>query len=121
MKTTPTLILCTIFLVTLAACANTGSAQPSVPPNPQETNIPTPTPENGNEVNMNQILFDLSLENLEAGRTTVTADYLRSEIKGTTFLLNRDFEVTRILCDGQDISIDEIVGTVNIYDYEVKQ
>lgn len=121
------LSLALAMLVFFSGCsanqATTYSEQPTASPTNtveiQETNIPTPTPESGAEVTKNQIQFDMDLE---AGKMNVVADYIKSDINGSAFLLNRDFIVTAILCDGEHVSVDEIMETVFLDgEYEVKQ
>lgn len=126
-KTILCLTLALFILLTGCSSNPVSSEQPLVSSSgaiqPQESNPPTPMPEIEDEITMNQVLFDMTLANLEAGKMTATADYLREETDGNIFLLNRDFEVTQILCDGQDVNVGEIVESIVLYDgyHEIKQ
>jgi len=68
--------------------------------------------------NGNQIHFDMDLE---SGKMYVSAIYTNGEINGTSFLLNRDFIITKIQYDGKELKIDEIKKIILIDDYEIAQ
>ena len=52
----------------------------------------------------NRITFDMDLEN---GSMKVTADFVKSDVMGDSFLLNRDFVVHKIVCDGKEVHLDD--------------
>lgn len=121
MKTPLTLSLCAIFLIAFTACSNTNSdpssASPSATIEPVETTTSVPTPENGTEAIMNHILLDMDIQ---AGKMNVIADYIKEEITGRSFMLNRNFDVTKILCDGQEVDVGQAKELVVLGDdYEI--
>ena len=65
-----------------------------------------------------QILFDMDLE---SGSMYVTANYVKDGAMGSSFLLNKDFVVHKILCDGKEIDIAESMKKVKVFREEVNQ
>lgn len=53
----------------------------------------------------NKIQFDLDLKN---GTVLVKAEYVKSDLLGKEFLLNRDFTVKKIVYDGKEINPEKI-------------
>jgi len=66
--------------------------------------------------NGNQIYFDMDFE---SEKMYVSAIYINGEINGASFLLNRDFVITKIQYDGKEIKIDEVKEIILLDDYEI--
>lgn len=61
-------------------------------------------------LNNNKFQIKIDLEN---GTLTAEVNYLKSDLLGTSFLLNRDFTIQKIICDGDEINPEEIKELIN--------
>lgn len=68
---------------------------------------------NSVKLNQNKIQFDMDLKN---GTLVAKAVYLRKDLPDTKFLLNRDFIVKEIICDGKEIEINKIKKSIKLED-----
>jgi hypothetical protein len=90
-------IITVILLIKLISCTNTA-----------KESLPT-----------SRIYFAIEPE---AGTMSVVAEYLRADVGDNHFVLNRNFDVTRILIDGESVEVNDIVEILDIfYGYEVKK
>jgi hypothetical protein len=107
MKRLALILLSATLLLSMAACSSEAPENTVRPTEATaETAPPTAEPPPSAEPEpVNQIQLDMDLD---GGRMTVVAEYEKDSLPGSIFLLNRAFEVTKILCDGQEINVDEI-------------
>lgn len=93
-------ILITFFCMTLTSCKN------------DELNSSLETSEKSSK---NNVQFNLDLEN---GKLEAEINYLKNEgdLLGTEFLLNRDFVINELICDGEKIDSEKIKELINYYE-----
>jgi hypothetical protein len=119
MKRLILILLSAALLLSLAACSSEAPESTMSPTGAAaETAQPTAEPPPSTEP-ANQIRLDMDLE---AGKMDVVASYSRENVTEQSFMLNRDFEVTKILCDGQEVDVDEamelvVLGNESVFDY----
>jgi hypothetical protein len=106
LKLTAIIIIVICLLFSLGGCGQSESSDGKIIDNVRDIIEDDVTP---TKYTHNRIQFDMDLE---GGKMNVMADYVNEEVAGQSFVLNKKFEVTEILCDGEKINIDEVKETV---------
>lgn len=97
-------ILMIILSLTLSSCKDNANVSSSIKKSVNEV-------KKLYKLNNNEIKFDLDLEN---GTIEAEVNYTKSDLLGTSFLLNRDFSIQKMVCDGIEINADEIKKLINL-------